>query len=487
MKPEDVYDGVTNIRDDLIDNARKPKKRKILYSALAAVVAVAVIAGGAAALWQRSDSTGDSRAGTSTGHGDLAVTTLVRAVYPDRPPYPETDEYGEAVSEKEFDAWWEDSRARSLSREERAALAGWKPDLLQALLRGSGDGNAVCSPVGVYLALGMLTEVTDGESRQQILDALGADSGETLRERANRIWNAVYNDDGTYTLDLAASVWLRNGFDYEAGPLKRLAESWYASGFSGEMGSPEYNGTLRGWLNDHTGGLLEDAVEGVGLDTDTAMALATTVFFKDRWKIQFSSDKTDTGVFHAPSGDAEREFMHCTEFGSYFWSDKFAGIALGFKSGGGMYLLLPDEGVTLEEILEDPAAAAFLTEMDETEGVESKSMKINVSLPKFDVTQDGEIGERIRELGVTDVFDRERADFSPLTGGGGDVWLSRVLHGARVTVDEEGCVGAAYTVMATTGAAQPPDDTVDIVFDRPFLFSVVNEGVPIFAGVVNEP
>jgi serine protease inhibitor len=33
----------------------------------------------------------------------------------------------------------------------------------------------------------------------------------------------------------------------------------------------------------------------------------------------------------------------------------------------------------------------------------------------------------------------------------------------------------------------PPEEIIDFVLDRPFLFVITNNRVPMFAGVVNEP
>ena len=53
---------------------------------------------------------------------------------------------------------------------------GMKPfyERLIAQMLSGQEGNAVCSPVSIYLALSMLAEVTDGNTRQQILDLLNA-------------------------------------------------------------------------------------------------------------------------------------------------------------------------------------------------------------------------------------------------------------------------------------------------------------------------
>ena len=58
----------------------------------------------------------------------------------------------------------------------------------------------------------------------------------------------------------------------------------------------------------------------------------------------------------------------------------------------------------------------------------------------------------------------------------------------RVAIDEEGCTAAAFTAMETCGAAMPPDEEVDFVLDRPFIFVITGDsGLPMFAGVVNHP
>ena len=70
---------------------------------------------------------------------------------------------------------------------------------------------------------------------------------------------------------------------------------------------------------------------------------------------------------------------------------------------------------------------------------------------------------------ATDVFDAGKADFprSP-TMPTAFSFTGQALR-ARVTIDEEGVVAAAYTVMVACGAALPPDERVEFTLDRPFL------------------
>ena len=78
------------------------------------------------------------------------------------------------------------------------------------------------------------------------------------------------------------------------------------------------------------------------------------------------------------------------------------------------------------------------------------------------------------------------ADFSPLTSQEG-LCLTQAQHGVRVKADEEGVAAAAYTIM-TNGAGMPPEEEVEFVLNRPFLFVITsNDGLPLFVGAVYRP
>lgn len=85
------------------------------------------------------------------------------------------------------------------------------------------------------------------------------------------------------------------------------------------------------------------------------------------------------------------------------------------------------------------------------------------------------------------MFDPTFSDFSPLARDANGIFLGKSQHAARVMINEEGCAGAAYSAMVAGGAEYPPDE-IDFVLDRPFLFVITGvDGLPLFAGVVNQP
>ena len=101
------------------------------------------------------------------------------------------------------------------------------------------------------------------------------------------------------------------------------------------------------------------------------------------------------------------------------------------------------------------------------------------SVPRFDVKSSVDLMDVLKALGVTDAFDENVADFTPLTDSGAVV--SSVMQAARVKIDEDGVEAAAYTEIV----AEEPPPVVEMNLNRPFLFVILNDAnVPLFVGTV---
>lgn len=474
MKADDIFDGVTDIRDDLIDGAREaPKKtwwtRQRRLGAVAAVLALALLGG----ILLRPG-------------GGLNAYAITEAEYPRMTRYPS----GAAqLIEPLYDRWWEDVLAQRRDLGDTSDLQDFFAQSAQTFLTQSPGENRVYSPLNVYMALAMLAQLTDGESRAQILELLGSGSMDALRRRAGDVWNSNYRDDGAVTSVLASSIWLNENVKFDRDTMDILARDFYASSYRGEMGSMRFDKALQDWLNQQTGGLLEQQAGDIRLDPDTVLALATTVYFKAKWQAEFSKSKTEPRTFHAPGGDIQADFMHQRDDQTYYWGDKFAAVAQSFKEmSGSMWFLLPDEGVTPEELLGDAQALDFLFAAGRSEWENQKYLFVNKAIPKFDVSSQLDLAKGLQELGVTDVFDPLASNFTPMTTDVDvPIIVSAVNHAARVMIDEEGCTATAFTELPAAGAAPPPDDEVDFVLDRPFLFCITGiNGLPLFVGIVNQ-
>lgn len=431
---------------------------------------------------------------TKAAHEGFAI---MLARYPEQVGYPNEEDFigkdglfDDAGWERVYEPYNQQTKQRREALQDYdGALDNYFKKAISAFLGGNDGENCICSPVNVFAATAMLAEVTDGESRAQLLEALGIKDMEQLRALAAAIWTGTYQDDVAAKCLSANSFWLRDDINYKEESLQILRDSYYASAFAGKMDDPAYTKALQDWINEQTGGLLKEQAGGLEFTPETICALVSTLYFKGKWAEEFGSELTASETFHTKAGDITHDFMHQLIEGTYFFGEKFGAIEKDFEGTDiSMWFILPDEGTDAEALLQDDEALLFLFDRDKYSRENSKRLMINMAVPKFDVNSDLELNEAFKKMGIEDVFELSKSDFSPLTDDTA-VYLSQVKHAARVKIDEEGCEAAAFTVMMTCGAAMPPEEEIDFVLDRPFMFAITagNAQLPLFVGVVNQP
>lgn len=488
-KNEKLYHEITDIRDDLIEKAdehkfekKRQKSRLPIWLCTMAAALAAVLAAG-------------SFLKPAAIHKLPNAYAISEAEYPKMAPYPDetlfineaSNEFDNEGFSKAYDAWYNDRRSQ-LDQPEGFAdgLESFYSRTIRQFLSGAEDKNIVYSPLNVYMALGMLAELTDKNSRQQVLDVLGYENMDALRTQASSLWNANYSNDGAVNSILASSLWLNEDINFVQSTMDQLSKTYYASSYQGQMGSPEFNKALQDWLNAQTGGLLKEQAAEIELNSSTVLALATAVYFQAKWEPEFAKSSTAPGTFHAAGGGISCDFMHQSESMNYYWGGKFSAVAQNLMHSGAMWFILPDEGISLDELLEEDEVMDFMMSGHAWEN--RKNVMVHLTVPKFDVTSQLELTDGLKALGITDVFDSSAADFTPMTTDLDGIYVSQVRHDARAAIDEEGCTAAAYTVMPMDGAGMPPGDEVDFTADRPFLFVITGaSGQPLFVGVVNNP
>lgn len=454
---------------------KQAKRNKIFISAVSLAVLMAI---------------GIGILGGANSAQDVELTSLLVAPqYPQMAQKPHSKDY-----KGQWEAYQTAYQAWSTSQSQQYNQPDGYADSLTEFFAVSmseylqGEGNQAYSPLNVYMALAMLAETTDGDSRQQILNLFGLETIEQLRQQATNVWNAHYSNDGQTSLRLANSLWLDNEYTFKDTTAQLLAKQYFASSFSGDLGTVNMDRQLQTWLNSNTGGLLEKQVKNIELDPDTVFALASTVCFSAGWTEAFSEKDTSNRVFHAYDGDLVRAFMN-KKFSShiYYRGENFGAISLKFTGENKMWLILPDEGYTTADILRSDD---YLRLTLDPENWENKSILtgVKLSLPKFDVANQKDLIAGMKNLGVTDIFNWGVSDFSPLTDEP-DLFVGKINHAVRVIIDEKGCTAAAFTEVEVLRGNDTEDKIeLEFVLDRPFLFTVSSrDNLPLFAGVVNEP
>lgn len=427
----------------------------------------------------------------------ISAYAIAEAHYPAMTAYPIEEDFYDSQGNWDYDAYSVQYTAWETDQQEQNRPDGFADGIESFIAASSqqfvaGDDNIVYSPLNVYMALGVLTETSDGNSRDQLLNVLGSTDLESLRRQASDIWNVSYNNDGLYTSILANSLWLNEDLPVNEDTLQTIADNYYTSSFSGPMGSRKFDKALQNWLNENTGGLLEEQVENETFTETIVLSIASAIDYSTTWSNRFSAAQTASATFHTPDGAITCDFMNQTSQRRYYWGEQFTAVKQHEQAGGSMLFLLPNEDVSASSLLHDPEVLNFIfSDLSGRSWDNSDTYTVNFSVPKFDITTRLSLIDGLKQLGITDIFDAETADFSSLTNMSGELelQLSQIDHTARITIDEDGYDAAAYTLIsADTSSAEPESQPLDFVLDRPFLFVTLSpDGLPMFIGIVNQP
>lgn len=214
---------------------------------------------------------------------DLTKYVVREAAYPAYPKEPRFEDYFDENGEGDWEAY---DAAYTEYREALQKLGKFdtEPDggAVLAFANRTLDKifadseNRVYSPISLYAALSMLTEMTDGDTKQQVMDLLGAADSETLRQTVRDLWMSVYLDDGRSVCRLANGAFLRENADVKQEAVDALVDWYYASTYRVPMGTEEADKAIAGWLNQNTGGLLSEETGNIRTDGNDLLRLYNT-------------------------------------------------------------------------------------------------------------------------------------------------------------------------------------------------------------------
>ena len=480
MKKEQIVDMIGEAPDNYVRDAKEYKKKHRIprwskwMGGIAAVLAIVLLV-----------------------NNMPGIPLAIHAHAVSKASEPRVSDY-DAVRDKskdERDAWWAANDLRNALRKETLpSIANFSELCSAEMISGTDSTNRVWSPVNAYIALAMTAELTEGEAQEELFALLGVDSLETLRSRISAVWESAYeNDKGNEICTLANSLWIDNDLDYSKDVMDTLAYDYYASVYQRDLGSDRTNTDITNWMKNQTGGFLSDRTGKTDLaKEDMMLTMASTIYFQAKWSDEFDKSMNTDGVFHSADGDVNCTFMNkkLAEM-NYYWAEDFGAVQMFMKNGASMWFILPDEDKTVDDVLSGGDYMNMVTLSDDFPDENSKRMKVNLSVPKFDVSASVNVKEGLENLGVSKIFDWTTNSFASTMQSKTSsypVYLDSINQDTRVKIDEKGVTAASYIELNFgAGAAEPPDEIIDFVLDRPFVFVVSREQIPLFVGTVNNP
>ncbi|WP_461256226.1 serpin family protein [Treponema sp. R80B11-R83G3] len=370
--------------------------------------------------------------------------------------------------------------------------------LSAVLAQNAGSENFVCSPYSVWMPLAALVNATTDQHKDALLTALGAaginqndmnKASSRMLYDLTKLRDKEYGDEYYNPLKITNAVFVGNNVTLRKEFAQTFMDYYRGSSINVDFSSRDAVDAVNRWASKNTNGLITNLVQE--FDPLTVAAIANAIYFSDRWGREFNRSETKERVFHAPAGDTTAWYMLRDDRDQYYYEDeKIQAILLGFKHGGGMYILLPKVG-SAKELLSSVMTNEYFNEIQQ----DSFLAEGKLLLPRFSIQNDIKgLKEALQLLGVP-LFDEDSA---PLTGGlleeNIPVWLSAAIQRAVIKVDEKGTTAAAVTVMVGDGAAggPQPNQPFEMICDRPFVFILYEYTYDggsqiLFTGMVNQP
>lgn len=339
------------------------------------------------------------------------------------------------------------------------------------------DQNYMFSPISIKMALALAANGASGETREQILRALGVTNLDEFNTLSKDLI-ARYAQSDILKLNMANSIWMNKDKTAQkfSETFKKTATDFYDAEVKSITNANAVK-EINGWVSDKTNGKIPAIIQNAD---DFFAMLINAIYFKGAWQDEFSVNATKPDLFyHADGTKATIDFMNMTKWFLYAETKSVKMMELPYKnrvdkvSPNGkrigtdshekldvsMYLIMPEGDINVAQEL---SAAIHDNAFQRT--------YIRMSMPKFKMEYTTDLNEIFMNMGITTAFDEKTADFTKMFDKG-NMWFTKTIHKTFIDVDEKGTEAAAVTAIAMPGTSLPPEP-IELKFNKPFYFAI---------------
>lgn len=342
-----------------------------------------------------------------------------------------------------------------------------------------GFDSKVVSPMSVSYLMGMLANGADGQTRQEIMKAIGCEkvSLRDLNEFYQMlITRANYFDKAT-TINIADYIALNCHYQLKDGFASTMQNYYKAGVESLDFSKASTLKRINRWCSDHTDGMIPKIIEQV--DADAVSYIMNAIYFNGTWTDKFDTRQTKLENFQSYTRDIKKtQMMHRNGKYQYMDNADFAAVNLPYGNGSySMTVILPNRGKSIDEVmagLDAKKVSELRRSMDEC--------VVDLKLPRFTISQETSLNDIISKLGAPTMF-TSGADFSNFASG--NLSISKMLQKAKIEVSEDGTKASAVTMaMVAMTALRPEPRKVEFHANRPFIYMITEHstGAILFMG-----
>lgn len=366
--------------------------------------------------------------------------------------------------------------------------------LADMVYEGNQGGNTMVSPLSLDMALGLVADGANGQTKEELLTYLGTDNYGEFAEQYMEYAEDLNADPSSIlrpshykmAYEIANSIWVKND--------RKLVDSYVEKAeeqFEAEINSvsfepadvPDTVKQINDWCNEKTHELIPQIINEDAITKDLSAILINSLYFECPWTEEWGLTMHS---FTDLEGNATEQEMLRDTLSTYYENEYATAFAKGYQNGMYFIGILPKETGEFK-----------LADLDIATLMESETVKYDVHalMPKlnFDTTATN-IVDILKSQGVETVFDGLASDMSGFIEMRDDevTYISDIIQKTKIELDENGTKAAAVTavMLETVATAMPVEREEKYVYlDRPFAFMIydeVNEQI-VFMGKVVTP
>lgn len=354
--------------------------------------------------------------------------------------------------------------------------------LRQAYAQDQRGENIMVSPYSMDAVWRLAVEGAQGETKQEILDVIGARSVQSFPQ-----------------LKEANGLFVRDTF-------KNQMQPDFVASFVGDLRYDSFQSAdaINDWVKEKTDGMINGILDDAPSD-DMMLMLLNAIAMDEKWASTFECDSTRSKEFTKADGETMDTSMMYGNANWYFKTDNAEGVVREYKtySDGSAFEfvgILPNGDV--REYLSKLSNAEIQAMNDakivnNSEEADGSVNKVSTGLPRFsyDYSIDKAM-EVMQNLGINKAFDKENADFGAMVNLEGsdyeNFYIGKVLQKTHIELNEEGTKAAAVSAlggMATSAIDDTKYNYYRVDFNKPFVYLIRDKASQevIFEGIVEMP
>lgn len=333
--------------------------------------------------------------------------------------------------------------------------------------------NLVVSPLSVATLLSIITYGAEGETLSEITNALGIKA----KDVESILSKLKMKDDKHASLHMANLLATRPDIPLRKDFVNTIAHRYRNTATKTlDLTKEKERQKIDEWCKKQTEGMIPQITD----KNDQVTVLLSAICFKALWEESFE-DNYSRIVFE--NADKSKVLLpSMSRLTDMMVEDRARYVALGLNYRGGRYkmlLLLPNEGKSIDDVLNDLTTSEleFLLKSKE-DNTETK-----LEMPKFEMRLKQPLIPILKQMGIRLAF-TPQASFGRMSNI--PLYIANVEQRAYIEVNQNGTEASAATkasmAIGAMGGEEPSYRYINV--NRPFLFVIGDRqtGVALFMG-----